>query len=83
MISQTNPKLSKLKDDDERYPIHWAASSNNLEIVVMLANQPSFDPDVQVLPISFPSSSPRNIIDKNGTDHDAGWKWMDTPHDLS
>ncbi|KAH6895138.1 ankyrin repeat-containing domain protein [Thelonectria olida] len=36
-----------LKDDDGRYPIHWAASSNNLDIVLLLANQKSFDPDVQ------------------------------------
>ncbi|EFY89417.1 ankyrin repeat containing protein [Metarhizium acridum CQMa 102] len=43
----TDPKLSKKKDDDGRYPIHWAASSNNLEIVTLLANQASFDPDVQ------------------------------------
>lgn len=47
-LCQTDPKLSKRKDDDGRYPIHWAASSNNLDIVILLANQPSFDPDVQV-----------------------------------
>ena len=45
---QNDPKLSKRQDDDGRYPIHWAASSNNLEIVQLLADQPSFDPDVQV-----------------------------------
>ncbi|KAL4727512.1 putative ankyrin-repeat protein [Fusarium chlamydosporum] len=42
-----DPKLSQRKDDDGRYPIHWAASSNNLEIVQLLANQRSFDADAQ------------------------------------
>ncbi|OAA64050.1 Ankyrin repeat-containing domain protein [Cordyceps fumosorosea ARSEF 2679] len=46
-LLKTNPKLSQKKDDDGRYAIHWAASSNCLDIVVMLANQSSFDPDVQ------------------------------------
>ncbi|KID62841.1 ankyrin repeat domain containing protein, partial [Metarhizium hybridum] len=46
-LLKTDPKLSRKKDDDGRYPIHWAASSNNLEIVTLLANQTSFDPDVQ------------------------------------
>ncbi|KND90347.1 Ankyrin repeat-containing protein C6C3.08 [Tolypocladium ophioglossoides CBS 100239] len=52
-MAETDPKLSQRKDDDGRYPIHWAASSNNLDIVVLLANQASFDPDIQV---SRPSS---------------------------
>jgi 26S proteasome non-ATPase regulatory subunit 10 len=47
---QADPKLSKRKDDDGRYPIHWAASSNSYDIVLLLANQSSFDPDVQVPP---------------------------------
>ncbi|ATY61803.1 Ankyrin repeat-containing domain [Cordyceps militaris] len=46
-LLKTDPKLSQKKDDDGRYAIHWAASSNCLDIVVMLANQSSFDPDVQ------------------------------------
>ncbi|TQS33093.1 hypothetical protein Golomagni_06575 [Golovinomyces magnicellulatus] len=46
-LLKTNPKLSKVKDDDGRYAIHWAASANNLDIVVLLANQSGFDPDVQ------------------------------------
>ncbi|CAJ0546402.1 Ff.00g098750.m01.CDS01 [Fusarium sp. VM40] len=45
--SPFNPKLSQRKDDDGRYPIHWAASSNNFDIVQLLANQQSFDADVQ------------------------------------
>ncbi|KHN98562.1 Ankyrin repeat-containing domain protein [Metarhizium album ARSEF 1941] len=46
-LLKTDPRLLKKKDDDGRYPIHWAASSNNLEILTLLANQASFDPDVQ------------------------------------
>ncbi|PHH80261.1 hypothetical protein CDD80_2284 [Ophiocordyceps camponoti-rufipedis] len=37
------------QDYDGRYPIHWAASSNTLAIVVLLACQDSFDPDVQLI----------------------------------
>ncbi|EGU89314.1 hypothetical protein FOXB_00267 [Fusarium oxysporum f. sp. conglutinans Fo5176] len=44
---ESDPKLSQRKDNDGRYPIHWAASSNNLDIVQLLANQRSFDADVQ------------------------------------
>ncbi|QPC67092.1 hypothetical protein HYE67_009323 [Fusarium culmorum] len=47
-LLKSDPKLSQRKDDDGRYPIHWAASSNSLEIVQLLANQRSFDADVQV-----------------------------------
>ncbi|KAJ6781041.1 hypothetical protein PWT90_04781 [Aphanocladium album] len=46
-LLKINPKLSQKKDNDGRYAIHWAASSNCLDIVVMLANQSSFDPDLQ------------------------------------
>ncbi|KFA47672.1 hypothetical protein S40293_07695 [Stachybotrys chartarum IBT 40293] len=42
-----DPKLSSKKDDDGRYAIHWAASSNNLDIVLLLSNQRNFDADVQ------------------------------------
>ncbi|KAH7326704.1 ankyrin repeat-containing domain protein [Stachybotrys elegans] len=38
---------SLLKDDDGRYPIHWATSANNYDVVMLLANQRGFDPDVQ------------------------------------
>lgn len=47
-VEKTDPKLSTKKDADGRYPIQWAASSNNLDIVTLLANQANFDPDVQV-----------------------------------
>ncbi|KAI1765997.1 ankyrin repeat-containing domain protein [Hypoxylon sp. FL1150] len=39
--------LSSLKDDDGRLPIHWAASANQHAIVLMLAQQKDFDPDVE------------------------------------
>ncbi|KAI1489029.1 ankyrin repeat-containing domain protein [Biscogniauxia mediterranea] len=42
-----DPKLARLKDDDGRLPIHWAASSNQHAIALMLAQQKSFDPDVE------------------------------------
>ena len=45
---QADPKLSRLKDDDGRLAIHWAASSNQHAIVLMLAQQKDFDPDVEV-----------------------------------
>ncbi|PFH63349.1 hypothetical protein XA68_13806 [Ophiocordyceps unilateralis] len=65
-LLQTDPKLSRCKDGDGRYPIHWAASSNALDIVVLLANQASFDPDVQdgsgwsplMISASVPDSEP-------------------------
>ncbi|KAK1241580.1 hypothetical protein MKX08_001554 [Trichoderma sp. CBMAI-0020] len=46
-LLKTDPKLSKRKDDDGRYPVHWAASSNSYDILLLLANQSSFDPDIQ------------------------------------
>ncbi|OTB01486.1 hypothetical protein M426DRAFT_214343 [Hypoxylon sp. CI-4A] len=42
-----DPKLARLKDDDGRLPIHWAASANNHPIILMLAQQKDFDPDVE------------------------------------
>ncbi|KAI1180556.1 hypothetical protein F4777DRAFT_528463 [Nemania sp. FL0916] len=44
---QANPKLAQRKDDDGRFPIHWAASSNQHEIVLLLSQQKAFDPDVE------------------------------------
>ncbi|KAI1479837.1 ankyrin [Daldinia eschscholtzii] len=46
-LLNADPKLARLKDDDGRLPIHWAASSNSLPIVLMLAQQKDFDPDVE------------------------------------
>ncbi|OTB16084.1 hypothetical protein K445DRAFT_11701 [Daldinia sp. EC12] len=47
-LLNADPKLARLKDDDGRLPIHWAASSNSLPIVLMLAQQKDFDPDVEL-----------------------------------
>ncbi|OWT42831.1 ankyrin repeat domain-containing protein [Pochonia chlamydosporia 170] len=73
-LLKTDPRSSRKKDDDGRYPIHWAASSNNLEIVTLLANQANFDPDVQdesgwtplMISASVPDSEPvlRVLIQK-------------------
>ncbi|KAK5628187.1 hypothetical protein RRF57_003902 [Xylaria bambusicola] len=45
-LLNANPKVSQRKDDDGRYPIHWAASSNQLQMILLLSQQKSFDPDV-------------------------------------
>jgi len=39
--------LATREDEDRRLPIHWAASSNCIDIVILLAQHRSFDPDVQ------------------------------------
>ncbi|OAQ81453.1 ankyrin repeat domain-containing protein [Purpureocillium lilacinum] len=44
---ENDPKLAKKQDDDGRYAVHWAASSNSFQIMLMLAELPGFDPDVQ------------------------------------
>ncbi|KAK2026981.1 ankyrin [Colletotrichum zoysiae] len=46
-ILKTEPRLATREDDDCRLPIHWAASSNCIEIIILLAQHRSFDPDVQ------------------------------------
>ncbi|KAJ3945551.1 putative ankyrin-repeat protein [Colletotrichum fioriniae] len=46
-ILKTEPKLAVREDDDGRLPIHWAASSNCIDIVILLTQSRSFDPDVQ------------------------------------
>ena len=45
---QADPKQALRKDDDGRLPIHWAASSNQPDIVMLLTQQKGFDPDVEV-----------------------------------
>jgi ankyrin repeat protein len=47
---QAEPKLADVVDDDGRLPIHWAASSNSKDIVLLLSNRKKFDPDTQVCP---------------------------------
>lgn len=42
-----NPKLAEQKDDDQRYAVHWAVSSNQLDVLKIFASTPGFDPDVQ------------------------------------
>ncbi|KAI4842382.1 putative proteasome regulatory particle subunit [Aureobasidium sp. EXF-8845] len=44
-LLNANPKLAKLRDDDDRLPIHWAASYNRLPIVEILCDRKDFDPD--------------------------------------
>lgn len=44
-LLSANPKLSSLRDPDDRLPIHWATSHNRADIVRLLASQRSFDPD--------------------------------------
>ncbi|KAK1598096.1 ankyrin repeat-containing domain protein [Colletotrichum navitas] len=46
-ILKTEPMLATREDEDRRLPIHWAASSNCIDIVILLAQHRSFDPDVQ------------------------------------
>lgn len=51
---QANPKLAKRRDDDDRLPIHWAASYNRLPIVELLSERKDFDVDAQVSrPLSY------------------------------
>ncbi|KAG6066326.1 hypothetical protein E4U32_006248 [Claviceps aff. humidiphila group G2b] len=65
-LLKTDPKLATKKDDDGRYAIHWAASSNHVEMVTILASQKNFDPDVQdgsgwtpfMISASLPNSQP-------------------------
>ena len=40
-----NPRLATRRDDDDRLPLHWAASHNRLTVVELLAETPSFDVD--------------------------------------
>ncbi|KAJ2988012.1 hypothetical protein NUW58_g4199 [Xylaria curta] len=46
-IVLADPKSAQRKDDDGRLPIHWAASSNQPAIVLLLSQQKTFDPDVE------------------------------------
>ncbi|KAF2964521.1 hypothetical protein GQX73_g9066 [Xylaria multiplex] len=46
-LLNADPKSSQRKDDDGRLPIHWAASSNQQAIVLLLSEQKTFDPDVE------------------------------------
>jgi ankyrin repeat protein len=52
---KANPKLSSLKDDDERVPLHWAVSYNHAPVVELLMQAKDFDPDVKVRSTSHDS----------------------------
>ena len=51
---QADPKLTGVKDDDGRLPIHWAASSNQSDMVSALVGLKDFDADVQVCSARLP-----------------------------
>lgn len=46
-LLQADAKLSRRRDDDDRLPLHWAASYNRLAIVDILSDQKGFDVDAQ------------------------------------
>ncbi|KAL1306718.1 hypothetical protein AAFC00_005384 [Neodothiora populina] len=46
-LLNANLKLSSRRDDDDRLPIHWAASYNRLPIVEMLTERKDSDVDAQ------------------------------------
>lgn len=46
-LLNADKRLANRRDDDDRLPIHWATSSNQLPIVEILAEQRGFDIDVQ------------------------------------
>lgn len=46
-VVKANPRLATLRDDDDRLPVHWALSNKHHEIVELLVQQKSFDPDVK------------------------------------
>ncbi|MCJ1340882.1 hypothetical protein MMC09_006178 [Bachmanniomyces sp. S44760] len=46
-LLNANPRLAVLRDQDDRLPVHWAASNNHVAIVEIFISQKGFDPDVQ------------------------------------
>jgi len=46
-LLNANPRLANRRDEDDRLPIHWAASMNYLEIVRILVQAKDFDIDAQ------------------------------------
>ncbi|KAL8360405.1 hypothetical protein RB601_007256 [Gaeumannomyces tritici] len=46
-LLNADPKAAARKDDDGRLPIHWAVSSNQLEVTNLLVAQKGFDAEVQ------------------------------------
>ncbi|KAI7377245.1 hypothetical protein KC328_g14506, partial [Hortaea werneckii] len=46
-LLNADKRLANRRDDDDRLPIHWATSSNQLPIAEILADQKDFDVDAQ------------------------------------
>ncbi|KAK1021235.1 putative ankyrin-repeat protein, partial [Friedmanniomyces endolithicus] len=46
-LLNADPRLANRRDDDDRRPLHWAASNNRIAIVEILAEQKGFDVDAQ------------------------------------
>ncbi|EME87577.1 uncharacterized protein MYCFIDRAFT_201177 [Pseudocercospora fijiensis CIRAD86] len=46
-LLHADKKLATRRDDDDRLPLHWAASYNRLPIVELLSDQKGFDVDAQ------------------------------------
>jgi len=46
-LLNANPKLASRRDEDDRLPLHWAVSYNQLPILSLLIQSPSFDVDAQ------------------------------------
>ncbi|KAF2153087.1 ankyrin [Myriangium duriaei CBS 260.36] len=46
-LLNANSKLASRRDDDDRLPLHWAASYNRLPIVEILSERKDFDVDAQ------------------------------------
>lgn len=44
---KANPRLATRRDEDDRLPVHWALSNKHEDIVELLVQQKSFDPDVK------------------------------------
>lgn len=47
-LDQANPRLATRRDEDDRLPVHWAASYNRIPVVEVLMQRRDFDPDVKV-----------------------------------
>jgi len=50
--TQANPRLANLRDEDDRLPLHWAVSRNQLNVVELLVQRKDFDVDVKVVAVS-------------------------------
>lgn len=47
-IFKANPRLAERRDDDNRLPLHWAVSNGHLEVVKLLVQTKTFNPDEPV-----------------------------------